>query len=453
VSVRTPTYRLHKPTGQAVVTLNGRDFYLGKHGAPESRAQYDQLIAEWLSNGRSIARPGSSSYSDITINEMFEAFETWAEGYYRKGGVVTGEVTNIKYAIRTIRQLYGATIAQEFGPLHLKAVRQAILETGICRNEINRRVRIIVRAFKWAVSEAMIPPSVHHGLQAISGLRRGRSDARETVPVKPVPDAIVDAVRPHLPRQVWAMVELQRLTGMRPGEVTSIRAMDINTAGSIWEYRPDSHKTEHHGKDRVVFLGPQAQRVLKPWLRADLSAFLFQPREADAERRVAKRAARKSPVQPSQRNRRRRRPKKAPGAKYDAGSYRQAIERACDRAFPHPTIAPSRVQDLAVPDRERFRSLQEERRTRGLSKKRRKEIKAQLDAILLPAQRRVELEAWRKAHRWHPNQLRHNAATRLRREFGLDVARAVLGHSSPAVTAIYAEVDQAKAADAMGRIG
>ncbi len=54
---------------------------------------------------------------------------------------------------------------------------------------------------------------------------------------------------------------------------------------------------------------------------------------------------------------------------------------------------------------------------------------------------------------WHPHQLRHNAATRLRREFGLDVARAVLGHSSPAVTEVYAELDQAKAADAMARIG
>jgi integrase len=54
---------------------------------------------------------------------------------------------------------------------------------------------------------------------------------------------------------------------------------------------------------------------------------------------------------------------------------------------------------------------------------------------------------------WHPNQLRHNAATRLRREFGLDVARAALGHSSPVVTEVYAEMDWAKAAEAMERFG
>jgi integrase len=55
--------------------------------------------------------------------------------------------------------------------------------------------------------------------------------------------------------------------------------------------------------------------------------------------------------------------------------------------------------------------------------------------------------------RWHPNQLRHLAATRLRKEFGLDVARAVLGHSSPAVTEVYAELDLGKAAEAMARVG
>jgi site-specific recombinase XerD len=374
------------------------------------------MIAEWLSNGRTIAGPASSGGSDITINELFLAFESWAEGYYRKGGVVTGEVTNIRYGIRTIRELYWDTLAREFGPLQLKAVRQAILETGICRNEINRRTRIIVRAFKWAVAEAMIPPSVHHGLQAISGLRRGRSDARETEPVKPVPDAIVDAVQPYVPRQVWAMVALERLTGMRPGEVTAMRTLDINTAGSIWEYRPDSHKTEHHGKDRVIFLGPKAQEVLRPWLRTDLGAYLFQPKEAEAERRVIQRADRKSRVQPSQRDRRKRRPKKTPGERYTAGSYRQAIERACDRAFLHPTLKD-------IPKRK------------------------------LTADQRAELKNWRKSHRWHSNRLRHNAATRLRREFGLDVARAVLGHSSPVVTEVYAELDGAKAAEAMSKIG
>ncbi len=54
---------------------------------------------------------------------------------------------------------------------------------------------------------------------------------------------------------------------------------------------------------------------------------------------------------------------------------------------------------------------------------------------------------------WRPHQIRHNAATWLRREFGLDAARVILGHTSPAVTEVYAEVDRDKAVGIMGRVG
>ena len=48
MSMHTPKYRLHRSTGQAVVTLNGRDLYLGKYGSTESKIEYDRLIAEWF---------------------------------------------------------------------------------------------------------------------------------------------------------------------------------------------------------------------------------------------------------------------------------------------------------------------------------------------------------------------------------------------------------------------
>lgn len=46
---------------------------------------------------------------------------------------------------------------------------------------------------------------------------------------------------------------------------------------------------------------------------------------------------------------------------------------------------------------------------------------------------------------WFPHQLRHTRATEIRREFGLDAARAVLGHKSVVVTDEYAELDLKKA--------
>jgi integrase len=282
----------------------------------------------------------------------------------------------------------------------LKAVRQVIIDSGICRNEVNRRGRYILRAFKWAVGEEMVPPSVHHGLKAVQGLRRGQANVRESEPVRPVADAFVDAIQPHVSRQVWAMIEMQRLTGMRPGEAVSMRTMDVDTTGEVWSYVPAEHKTEHHGKERRVYIGPAAQAVLRPWLRTDLAAYLFQPKEAEAERAVALRAARKSPVQPSQRDRRKHRRVKAPGDVYTVDSYRRAI-------------------------------------TYGIRKANRERSLAELPEI----------------PNWHPNQLRHNAATLLRKKFGLDVTRAVLGHSSADVTAVYAEMDMAKAAEAMAQVG
>jgi integrase len=399
-TLRVPSYRLHKPTGLAVVTIGNRDVYLGKHDTPESRAEYDRLIAEWLVTGRRSTVAESSPGTDLTINEMLLAYVHHADAYYVKNGKPTTEPVNIRLALRPLRRLYGDTPAREFGPLRLKTVRQAMIDSGLCRSEVNKRVRHVLRAFKWAVGEEMVPPSLHHGLKAVPGLRRGRADVRESEPVKPVPDAFVDAIQPHVSRQVWAMVQLQRLSGMRPGEVCIMRAIDLDTSGRVWAYTPESHKTEHHGRERRIYLGPTAQEILRPWLRRELSAYLFSPAEAETERRTEQRETRKTRVQPSQLNRRRRRPRKAPGQRYVVDSYRRAIEYGIKWA----NREPGRDGSRAIPH-------------------------------------------------WHPHQLRHNAATRLRREFSLDVARAVLGHSSPVVTEVYAELDGAKAAEAMERVG
>jgi integrase len=275
-----------------------------------------------------------------------------------------------------------------------------MIDTGLCRNEVNKRTGRIVRLFKWAVGEGIVPPSIHHGLIAVSGLRRGRADVRESEPVKPVPDAFVDAIQPHVPPQIWAMVELMRLSGMRPQEVCLMRTIDLDRSGRVWIYTPETHKTEHHGRERRIYLGPVAQRILEPWLRPELTAYLFSPQSAMAHRLAERREGRKSKVQPSQRNRAKARPKRKPGDRYDTRSLYHAIDYGIRKA-----------QDAA------------------------------------------ERAGQRPIPHWHPHQLRHSAGTRLRKEFGLDVARAVLGHSSPVVTEVYAELDGAKAAEAMGQVG
>src|SRR5262245_23482606 len=90
------------------------------------------------------------------------------------------------------------------------------------------------------------------------------------------------------------MVSLQRLTGMRPQEVVAVRALDLDTSDpTCWAYHPDRHKTEHHEQSRVVFLGPRAIEVMRPFLQLDMSGCLFSPARAEAEVREARRAGRK----------------------------------------------------------------------------------------------------------------------------------------------------------------
>jgi hypothetical protein len=71
---KIPSYRLHKPTGQPVVRLDGRDFYLGKHGSEASQESYRRLIAEWLTNGRQppahSVHPVAVQEKDLSVNEL-----------------------------------------------------------------------------------------------------------------------------------------------------------------------------------------------------------------------------------------------------------------------------------------------------------------------------------------------------------------------------------------------
>src|SRR5206468_2863328 len=125
----------------------------------------------------------------------------------------------------------------------------------------NQRVGRIVRLFKWAASEELVPAGVYLGLKCVSGLPKGRTRARETEPVRPVGDEAIEAILPHVSRQVRAMIELQRRTGMRPGEVVIMRTCDVDTSGEVWVFTPGDHKTAHLGRERKIYLGPRAREV------------------------------------------------------------------------------------------------------------------------------------------------------------------------------------------------
>ena len=387
-----PKYRRHKASKQAVVTLNGRDHYLGPHGSRSSVKEYDRLVAEWLARGRR-----SAEVVDVPISELLLAYTKFAKGHYRKHGQATGSWENQKPTIKLFKDMYGDTLVSEFGPLKLKAFREKIsrpreMRFGdrvevrtASRGHINEQVSLIRRIFRWGLAEELVPADILTALSAVSGIQAGRTDLPEGKRVEPVSDEHIEAVLPLLTRTVKAMVQIQRFTAMRPNEVLQLRPMDVDRSGKVWTYRPQSHKTEHHGRQRVVPLGPQAQKALTPFLERKPDMYCFVPAESFSESLAKRHAKRVTPLSCGNRpgtNRKAFTPNKPSESTYTNDSYRRAIHRACDTA--------------EIP-------------------------------------------------RWSPNQLRHSAATKIRSQFGLEQARVVLGHSKTSTTEIYAEKDRESA--------
>lgn len=176
-----PSYRKHKQSGQAIITLTDglgsrRDVLLGRYGTRESRQEYARVIAEWEAGGRQL--PAREKASDITVAELIARYWPWAKNYYRQpDGTETQEVTGLVYVLRPLNYLYGNTLARDFGPLALRAVRDLMIrgydhpkygpQSALARTHINQRVKRIRRVFKWGVENELVLASVLHGLQAV----------------------------------------------------------------------------------------------------------------------------------------------------------------------------------------------------------------------------------------------------------------------------------------------
>jgi integrase len=386
-----PAYGRHAGRGLARVIIDGKHVYLGPYGSDESKAKYEQLVRKFLTDRAAAEMKARVEIStDLRVVELISAYLKFARGYFVKAGRPTAEYTHIYTTLKTVEKRCGEDLMCTFGPLKVKAIREDWIKANLVRGQINKRVGRICRMVKWGVSEQLVDPSILQALKAIEGLKKGRSEAKEGKKVLPVPEAFVDAVRPHVSRQIWAMIELQRFSGMRPTETCVMRTIDINMAGKIWEYRPTENKMEHLDRDRVIQLGPKAQEILREWIKPNVEAFLFSPKESMEERWADQRSKRKSPVQPSQKSRKTKKPIRTPGERYTYRSYSRAIRKACVLAgVPH----------------------------------------------------------------WAPNQIRHLVLTKVRRELGLEASQVVGGHSRADVTQIYAERDAELARAAMEKLG
>ena len=355
-----PSYLRHS-SGQARIRVDGRDIMLGLYGSDESRVKYGQLVAK-LAGGMSIdpladSLRGKASRHDAdadpgpTVGELCLAFMRYAETHYVKNGEMTSQVDAVRSTIRVLNSVYGLTPAKDFGPLALKAVRQQMVDKGWVRDTVNAAVGRVRRIFKHAVADELIAPSILQRLQAVSPLLMGRTEAPDLPPRTAVPESAIEAVKGRVSDLVKDLIDLQRLTGARSGELLGLTTGAIDRSGDVWLAELTDHKTAHHGQSRTLHFGPQCQLILRLYLSAMSDTALFQ---------ITRHA------------------------------YCRAITRACDAA---------------------------------------------------------------KINRWVPHQLRHTAASVARRQFGLEHAQSLLGHSKADMTEHYAAAGSERAREVARKIG
>ena len=326
-----PTYRLHKQSGQAIVTVNvagtRKDMLLGLYNSARSKDEYRRVLAD-LAAGRL----DGGAPADITVNELCAGYWRHAQEYYPPDpeGKLASELVDFKYAIREFRGHAGDSLAREFGPLAFKALRDRMVKKGWARSTVNRQCGRVKRIVRWGVENELLPADRWEALRSVPGLSAGRTSAPEPEPIGPVDESHYRAVLPFVTAQVRGLLTLLELTGMRPGEACRIRPADIDTTADVWVYRPVRHKTKYRGKARAVPLGARARAVLASFTPANPEEHHFSPAR-DATRWTPNPARQRvdadgAPVVP----------KRRPGKAYNPHALEMAVGRGCQRAgVPH----------------------------------------------------------------------------------------------------------------------
>jgi integrase len=447
-----PAYQLHRASGQARVKIDGRDVYLGEHGSPESRAAYALQIANHAAGeGRPVPRIPTPQ-STITVGECVLRFLVHAKTLWPQPESGKRNAEYLQYdnlLRRLLNDKFGNLPADLLTGPRVKELQTAMVEKRRwARKHCNAMLRRLKRFARWCLTEDLISAETVAKICAVEPLRAGRTTAPERPRILPIDESTFQRTLPHLPEVVADMLRLMRYCGARPSEIRRLKIGDIDASGDVWEATLQLHKTLHRGKERKLFFGPKSQAILQKYLsdrRPD--EHVFSPRDSERRRELARRAARKTKMTPSQRQRRKKQRKNLLGF-YKRAQLRRAVMRGCEKAFEMPDRLRYLRLELTDAMRAEIDALPKKGRIR---QRRAKQLRTPT-----PDQRAqlvIEQKAWRKQFVWTPNRLRHLRATEIRKMFGIEDASVTLGHSGVPVTELYAERDFDRVRQIMRAVG
>jgi integrase len=281
-----PPLKFHRPTGQYCVYLNNRRITLGKDSLVAERRRLHLLNAQTDSDATTAVKLPVDP-SDLTVGEALQLYHAHAVKRYPDKRVIA----RIDAAIRACTR-HAATLAGAFRGRALREVRRDLVDrkcerTGkpLSRRYINHLIDSIVLAWRWLVAEEFVPAENLARLREMSAELAEHGGGAESQPITAVDDWVVEATLPFCLPGLAAMIRLQQLTGMRPGEIVTMRRSEIATrldewvqvagldkrvsamafdGSMIWLYCPSRHKNLHRKKPRVIAIGGEGQRDLAP---------------------------------------------------------------------------------------------------------------------------------------------------------------------------------------------
>jgi integrase len=403
-----PHLKMRRTTSGATVTyayFNGRQVSFGPAG-PESQRAYDDHVAQWLANSRANSDDShcenTNDHCNWTVADIIALYLEHAEREYDKR-----ELQQFRQAFRPLLALFHSLPVVQFTAARLTELQHYLANTEfhqsrknkpprsyrLSRATISTRIGYIRRCWRWAEAEGLTPEGRWHSLRTVAAIRPGRTQAKEPKPLGAVEWSRVEPVLAHLTPTLADVVRILWHSGARPAEILSMTGRQLDRSGELWLYRPTQHKGRWRGRERVIPLSKAAQDVLTPRLHLDPDRAVFSPCDALREIKDRKRAARQTPMTPSQRQRdEQNASRQSPvGEFYASNELSKAVRRACRAADIEP---------------------------------------------------------------WTPYDLRRAAAVRLFEAGDAEGARALLGHTALAMSRHYAQkADQHLAENAARRLG
>lgn len=365
----------HCPSGRGYAWVDRKPVYFpGPHGSPQSLRGYRKLLEKLAGKVQTVGTSLS------TVADLCEAWLSEGE----KVLSAKSYAHYLKLTENIIEAGMSAYLTADFGPRRVKEFRESLIAKGLARSTINQRVSRLKKMFKWGASEEMVPPDVVSAIYCVSGLVRGQTDAPEPRKVMPVNWTQVQKTMEHLSITVRNMILLQWDTGMRSGNLCSLKMEEIDTSDSIWVYRPESHKNSWRGKGLAIAIGAAGQHAieLSQGKRSRLE-FVFRPVDSIEWHTLN-------------------------NPRYSSWNNRE-------------------LTDCFTPNTYRQSILRAQAHAAGI-----KFSKA------LPTKKDFENCGWVF---WTPHQVRHSVSTELRSKYSIEHVRAFMGHATMQATEIYSELD------------